>query len=117
MTDTLSCSEFLDLSAAVALDAADEADVRRVEQHAAEWAGAALGTAVAQVEPAAAVRGRLFVVVAHTPQDTRRRIWPRRFRLSTAWLAAAASFAVSVVAIVWVAALQGQIESVQREAQ
>jgi anti-sigma-K factor RskA len=128
MTGTLTCAEFLDLSAAVALGAADPEDERRVEEHASECAdcarqlahfrevGAALGAAVPQIEPPPAVRERLFEVVSHTPQD-RPRIWWRRFRASRAWLAAAASFAFSIVAIAWVAALQGQLARLESEAQ
>jgi PAS domain-containing protein len=124
MSATLSCSEFPDLAAAVALDAAEPLDVQRVERHAEECAdcgrqlaafrevGAALGAAVPQLEPPAAVRTRLFEIVAHTPQERR-----SRWRLSPAWLAAAASFLVSIVAIAWVAALQGQIATLQREAE
>src|SRR5262249_7120997 len=101
---TLSCEEFLDLSAAVALGAAEDDDVRRVEEQAAacpDWGrdleafrevAAALGATVPQVDPPAAVRARLFEVVANTPHEPRRR-WAapavfRRRRFSTAWLVA-----------------------------
>lgn len=128
MSSTLTCAEFLDLAAAVALNAADPLEVERVERHAEDCpecgrqltafreVGAALGTAVAQVDPTPAVKARLLEIVAHTPRE-RRGLWPRSRRLSTAWLAAAASFLVSIVAIAWVAALQGQIGALQREAQ
>jgi predicted anti-sigma-YlaC factor YlaD len=128
MSSTLTCAEFLDLAAAVALDSAEPLDVERVESHAEECpecgrqlaafreAGAALGTAVAQVDPSPSIKARLFEIVGNTPQE-RRRLWPRPWRLSTAWLAAAASFLFSIAAIAWVATLQGQIGTLQREAQ
>jgi hypothetical protein len=129
----LSCDEFLDLSAAVALGAAETDEARRVEEHAAACpdcgkqlaafreVAAAMGATVPQFEPPAAIRARLFEVVANTPQE-RRRLWPRelsftRPRISPAWLVAAASFLFSVIAVGWVAGLQGQIVSLQNQAQ
>ncbi|MGI9147753.1 MAG: hypothetical protein ACR2IK_14575 [Chloroflexota bacterium] len=49
-----------------------------------------------------------------------RRLWPRtqrRLRLSPAWLVAAASLVFSLGAIIWLAALQGQIVALQTDAQ
>ncbi len=131
-SSTLSCQEFLDLSAAVALGAAEVDDMRRVEEHAAACpecgkhleafreVAAALGTVVPQVEPPPAIRTRLMEVVANSPQEPRR-LWSRsavgrRPRLSPAWLVAAASFFISVAAVVWVASLQSQILALQDQA-
>ena len=117
---TLSCEEFLDLAAAVALDASEPEDVRRVEEHAASCpacrarldefrlAAAALGAATPQIEPPAEVRARLFETVGRErpPIPFTRRL---RLRLSPAWLVAAASFFVAIASLVWVAMLQVQI--------
>jgi hypothetical protein len=126
----LTCAEFLDLAAAVALGAADAEDVRRVEAHAHacpecskhlldfEEVAAALGTTVSQVEPSAVVKGRLFEVVSNTTQE-RRSLLPfgmRPPRLPAAWIAAAASFALSVAAIAWAASLQSQLLALQNDA-
>jgi hypothetical protein len=131
---TLSCDEFLDLAAAVALDAAEHGDAERVEQHAAECpdcatrlqefreTAAALGAAVAGVDPPAALRTRVLDLVQRTAQDRQtepRKLWPRavrRARFSAAWLVAAASMLISIVAITGVALLQGQILTLQRDA-
>ena len=130
---TLNCDEFLDLSAAVALGVAEDDDVRRVEEHAAacpdcgqhleafEEVAAALGAAVPQVDPPPAARARLLEVVANTPQEPRR-LWPRnagrrRSWRSPAWLVAAASLCVSLAAVIWVAALQNQILTLQSQAE
>jgi hypothetical protein len=131
---TITCEEFLDLAAAVALDATDADDVRRVEEHAAQCpdcqerldqlceAAAALGSFVPQVEPAPELRARVLEVVRREPRPFSlvvRRFWPRPgrgARLSAAWLAAAASFIVAVAALVWVAMLQGQISQLQSNA-
>jgi hypothetical protein len=126
----LSCAEFLDLAAAVALGAADEEDTRRVQEHARacpecgkhlldfDEVAAAIGTTVPQLDPPAIVKGRLFEVVSHTPQE-RRRLLPfgvTRARLSAAWLVAAASFVVSLVAIGWAASIQTQLIALQNQA-
>src|SRR5215208_5865099 len=96
----LTCDEFLDLAAAVALDAADAEDSRRVEEHAAACpdcgrhlvefreVAAALGAHVAQVDPPAALRRRVLEAVAGAPQEPRpilSRLASRR-RVSPAWL-------------------------------
>jgi hypothetical protein len=131
---TLTCDEFLDLAAAVALDAAEQGDAERVEEHAAQCpdcairlhefreTAAALGTAVSAVDPPAALRTRVLDEVQRTAQDRQaepRRLWPRaarRARFSAAWLVAAASMLISIVAITGVAMLQGQILTLQRDA-
>jgi hypothetical protein len=132
---TMTCDEFLDLAAAVALDAHEPDDARRVEQHASECpdcayhlaefreVAAAIGTGVPQVDPPAALRGRLLEAVRHDepgggpdPRHMRgRRV--RRIRFSAAWLVAAASFLCSLGAVVWVAQLQTQIGALQNDAQ
>jgi hypothetical protein len=123
---TLTCDEFLDLAAVVALDAGELEDVRRVEEHAAEclecrrWlddfrtAAAALGTLMPQVEPSPELRERLFEAVRREPRPLAlvRRMWPRavrRPRVALPWLVAAASLIVAVAALAWVAVLQVQI--------
>lgn len=123
---TLSCDEFLDLAAVVAVDAADPEDVRRVEDHAASCpdcgaqldafraAAAGLAAFVPQVEPPPDLRERVLASVQREPRQLGlvRRMWPRavrRPRLSAAWLVAAASMVVAVVALAWVAVLQLQI--------
>src|SRR4051812_14613178 len=130
----LTCDEFLDLAAAVALDATDAEDVRRVEQHAADcpacgtWlyefrtTAAALGSFVRQLEPPPEIRTRLFQAVHREPRPLAvvRRIWPRaarsRFRVSAAWLVAAESFVLAIVALAWVAVLQAQISDLRNNA-
>jgi hypothetical protein len=129
---TLTCAEFLDLAAAVALDATDESDAKRVQQHAASCpecgrrlqefseVAAALGARVPQVDPPVALRGRLLEAARSTPQErSPARLWPRAVRrpgFSPAWLVAAASFVISLGAITWVALLQGQIAALQSDA-
>jgi hypothetical protein len=133
-SSTLTCEEFLDLAAAVALDVAEQDDAERVEQHAAECpdcatrllefreVAAAFGAAVPIVDPPAALRTRLFDVVRRTARDRQnepRQLWPRalrRARYSAAWLVAAASMLISIVAITGVAMLQGQVQSLQQDA-
>jgi anti-sigma-K factor RskA len=122
----LSCEEFLDLAAAVALDATDAEDVRRVEAHAAGCAGcrgrldefrataAALGASVPQQDPPPELRARVLEAVRREPRTlpfTRRA--PRRVRLSPAWLVAAASLVVAIAALGWVAVLQAQISDLR----
>jgi anti-sigma-K factor RskA len=128
---TLTCDEFLDLAAMVALDAAEAEDAERVEKHAAECpdcaarlrefreAAAALGSVVPQVDPPAALQARVFQALRATDQVRVRRLWPRavrRARLTAPWLVAAASLGISIFAMVGVAMLQGQVMSLQRDA-
>jgi len=130
----LTCDEFLDLAAVVALDAGDADDVRRVEAHAHECpecqarldqlraAAAALGSVVPQVEADPAVRGRLFEAVQREPRPLVARLWPRLVRrpagrkLSAAWLVAAASLIVALASLVWVAMLQVQLSDLRSQA-
>jgi hypothetical protein len=130
---SLTCEEFLDLAAGVALDAADAEDVRRVEEHAETcpvcrgWfdemrmAVAGLGMLAPQLEPPPALRGRVFEAVRREPRPLAfvRRLLPRRAarrpRFSAAWLAAAASFVVAVAALAWVAILQVQITDLRNQ--
>jgi hypothetical protein len=129
---SITCDECLDLAAGMALDAVDDNDARRVQQHAATCpecgrkleelreVAAALGTRVPQVDPPVPLRGRLLEAVRNSKQERPpARQWPRsvrRPRLSPAWLVAAASFVISVGAITWVALLQGQIAALQSDA-
>ena len=128
---TITCAEFLDLAAVVALDAADAEDVHRVEEHASQCAdcrvkldefreaSATLGVLVPQVAPRAELRSRVLELVRREsrPVGIIRRLWPRslagRARVSSAWLVAAASLIVALAALVWVAALQVQISELQ----
>jgi hypothetical protein len=133
--DTLSCTAFLDLAAGAALDAVEPRELALVEAHAATCTecaaqlqefrdvAAMLGSAVPQHEPPAALRTRVPDVARLTRQEpvaARRRLafgWPRRIRLSAAWLVAAASLCMSLGALGWVATMQGQIVALQSEAQ
>jgi hypothetical protein len=128
---TLTCEEFLELAAVVALDAGDEDDVLQVEEHAAgcaecrAWldefrtAAAALGTVMPQVEPSPELRERLFEAVRREPRSLTvvRRLWPRalrrRPRVALPWLVAAASLIVALAALVWVAILQVQLSELR----
>ena len=130
---SLSCDEFLDLAAGVALDAADAEEVRLLEEHAEacpacrDWfnelrvAAAGLGTLVPQVDPPPALRERVFEAVRREPRPlaVARRILPRGFarrpRLSAAWLVAAASLVVAVASLAWVALLQVQISDLRTQ--
>jgi hypothetical protein len=128
----MSCDEFLDLAAGMALNAIDPHDAERVAQHAGQCpdcelklrefleTAAALGALVPQVDPPAALRDRVQDAVRRTPQErTPQPVWrrpPRRLRVSPAWLVAAASFVISLGAITWVALLQGQIAALQSDA-
>jgi anti-sigma-K factor RskA len=130
---SLTCDEFLDLAAVVALDAADPDDLRLVEEHAAgcpdcserlddlRVAAAALGSAVPQMEPSPELRGRVVQAVRQEPRPfgVLRRLWPsaaRRPKLSAAWLVAAASFIVAVMSLFWVAMLQMQVTDLRNQA-
>jgi anti-sigma-K factor RskA len=128
---SLTCDEFLDLAAVVALDAGDPEDVRRVEHHADvcpgcratlddfRLAAASLGSLLPQEEPSPHVRERLFEAVQREPRPLTlvRRLWPaRRHKLSAAWLVAAASFVVAAVALAWVAMLQVQLTDLRSQA-
>jgi len=126
----LTCDEFLDLAAVVALDAGDDEDVRRVEEHAEtcpdcdSWldqfrtAAAAMGSVVPQVEPPPEARARLFEAVRREPRHLAlvRRLWPRGRRVSPAWLVAAASMVLALIALAWVAILQTQISDLRATA-
>ncbi|HEX8967115.1 MAG TPA: anti-sigma factor [Chloroflexota bacterium] len=130
----LTCDEFLDLAAAVALDAAEDNQSRLVAQHAeacprcGAWldvfreVAAVIGSAVPQLQPPEALRVRLLRAVRHEPRRPSivRRLWPRAVRRrasgSAAWVVAAASLLVSLGAVAWVANLQTQIGELQRNA-
>jgi anti-sigma-K factor RskA len=125
----LTCEEFLDLAAAVALHAGDGEDVRRVEQHAREcpkcdgWlqefriTASALGTAVAEVEPPSELRTRVMDAIRREPRRVPFGSRWSRARLSPAWLVAAASFFVAVAALAWVAVLQVEISDMRTATQ
>jgi hypothetical protein len=131
----LTCDEFADLAAAVALNATDalEESTRMLEHHAGgcrdcarqldefRSVAAALGSAVEQVDPPAGLRGRVLFAarqthqpVVRSPRRLVRQAW-RQIRFSPAWLAAAASLVISTAAIVRVAQLQGEIEVIQHD--
>src|SRR5689334_4490436 len=112
----VTCREFLDLAAAVALDAAGPEDTRRVEQHAADcpicaaWLAelresvAAMGAFLPHLEPPPELRERVMAAIRREPRPLAllRRALPRRVvgrRLSAAWLAAAASFVLAIIAL------------------
>lgn len=128
----MTCDEFLDLAAAVALDASNDAEQARVDVHTEACpdcgrrlqefrdVAATLGSRVVQVEPPTSLRNRVMKAVRSTEQERThprplQQRW-RRPRFSPAWLVAAASFVISVGAITWVALLQGQIAALQSDA-
>ncbi len=127
---TLTCDEFVDLAAAVALDAADGEDARRVEEHARrcrrcrawldEFRGTvgALGAAVPQVDPPAHLRVQILEAARKEPRPMpfAPRL-ARRARASLAWLVAAASLIVAIGALAWVAILQAQIGRLENSIQ
>lgn len=127
----MTCEEFGDLAAAVALDCAEPEDVMRVEQHARDCpecaaqlnllreVAAGLGAAVPQVEPPPTLHDRVMRAVEAEARSPIRRLWPRlvsrrRTRFSPAWLVVAASLLVSIGALAWVAVLQSQVSELQR---
>jgi hypothetical protein len=130
---SMTCDEFLDLAAGVALNAADAEDVQRVEEHADACptcraslddfraVAAGLGTLVPQLEPPAAVRERVLAAVQREPRPLAfaRRLVPRsggrRLRLSAAWVVAAASLVVAIASLAWVAILQVQITDLRED--
>jgi len=130
----MSCDEFLDRAAALALDAGDADEIRLVEEHAAACpdcarqlqefreVAAMLGGAVPQVDPPEALRSRVLEVARRTDQVLSRdprRLWSRaqrRVRPSPAWLVAAASLVFSLIALIRVVAMQGQIVALQNDA-
>jgi hypothetical protein len=132
---TMSCDEFLDRAAALALDSADSEEARLVEDHAATCSACAqqlrefrevaavLGSAVPQVDPPDALRSRVLDaarLIQPEAAPAPRRLWPRarrRLKVSAAWLVAAASLVLSLVAVVSVVAMQGQIVALQSDAQ
>ncbi len=130
---TMTCDEFLDLAAGAALDALDDVERMRVDRHASECpdcgrrlqefreVAATLGAHVPQVDPPVDLRPRVLEAVRSTAQERPPvRLWRRslrRPRFSPAWLVAAASFVFSLLAITWVAVLQGQIAALQSDAQ
>jgi len=127
----ITCDEFLDLASGYALDALEPSDVERVEQHATTCAdcahklqefletAAALAARVPQVDPPAALRGRLLEAVRGTPQERppeRLRQRPvRRVRLSPAWLVAAASLVISLASIAWMTRVQDQMTTLRAD--
>ena len=145
MAESALCAEIIDLSAAVALGAAEPGDWERVERHADECpkcaaqlrefreVAAVLGSAVPQVDPPARLRNRLLLTAQRTPQESAvgvlpqararqtkpslvsRWRWPS-LRVSPAWVVAATSMVVSIGALIWVATLQGQVADLRADA-
>jgi Anti-sigma-K factor rskA len=130
---TMSCDEFLDRAAAFALDSGDADEARLVEEHAAACpdcalrlqdfreVAAVLASAVPQVDPPEALRMRVLEAARRTEQplarDPRRLSRAlRRLRPSPGWLVAAASLVFSLVALIRVVAMQGQIVALQADA-
>ena len=126
--DALTCEEFLDLAAAVSLDAGDPEDVARVEAHSAACpdcaarfdefreTSAAMSLLVPQIEPPAGLRKRLVAAVGREPRSrSPLRLW-RRLRVPTAWGVAVASLLVSVGALFRVTMMQAQINDLKQSA-
>ncbi|MGI9146325.1 MAG: anti-sigma factor [Chloroflexota bacterium] len=129
----MSCDEFLDRAAALALDCLQPAEAQIVETHAATCSGCAahlrefrevaamLGSAVPQVDAPEALGQRILDAARRTGQlpvstSASRRL-RQRFRVSPAWLVAAASLVLSLVAVSRVAMMQAQIAALQSDAQ
>ena len=130
----LTCDEFLDRAASVALDSADAEELRLVEDHAAACpqcgaqlrefreVAAVLGAVVPQLDPPDALRSHVVESARRTEQALSRdprRLWARaqrRLRPSPAWLVAAASLVFSLVALLRVLAMQAQIVALQADA-
>lgn len=128
MSRSAACDEMLELAAAAAVDALDEADAKRVEEHAATCpscasalyefreAASVLGAAVDQVEPPAGLRTRVLDAARQTQRTAMprpRRRWPR-LSLRPAWVAVAASLALSVFSIMRVVAMQNEISNLHQ---
>ena len=124
------CDDIIELAAGVALDAVDESDRARVEEHVAQCprcaaaleefreVAFALGSSVPQVEPPSRLRNRVLLAaqrdrpaVAAQP----RRMWPR-LRVSPAWAVAAAALIVSASSLVWVGRLETEVAQLRADA-
>jgi hypothetical protein len=128
----ISCAEFAELAAAVAVNAADADVVREVERHAmrcptcareldeAREAAALLGWATPQVDPPARLKERVLgaALLARPArsQEPARRWWSLQRRVAPVWGAVAAAVLVSIGSLVWAASLQGQVARLQVEA-
>jgi hypothetical protein len=131
VSGSATCDEFVDLAAAAALDVLDSDTKRWVEEHAARCptcgnalhelreAAAVLGSAVPQVEPPAQLRARVLDAARQRPgapgRWRLRPIQPGRIpaRVSLAWVAVAASIALSIVSMARIASLQNQVSELQ----
>jgi hypothetical protein len=118
----------------VALDVADEESIRRVEEHVAQCpecaarlqefreSAALLGVDVPQVAPPPGLRERVMAAAAAEstprPAPRRRRLWPigGPVSINPAWVAVAASLAVSIISVSWAASLQNQVANLQSAA-
>lgn len=127
--EALTCDEFLDVAAAVSLNAGDPEDVARVDTHAAKCpccaarldefreTTAVMGLLVPQIEPPTTSRTRLMAAVDRRPRSrVPLRVWPRRLRVPTAWGVAVASLLVSVGALIRVIMMQAQINDLRQTA-
>lgn len=100
MAESELCAEMLDLSATIALGAAEPGDLERVERHADECpkcaaalrefreVAAVLGASVPQVDPPSRLRSRLLLTAQRTPQEVAPVAAVDRRSASAAWWAA-----------------------------
>jgi hypothetical protein len=119
------CDEFVDLAAAAALDVLDTDTQRWVEEHAAQCpecgkaldefreAAAVLGSAVPQVAPPTKLRTQVLQAARQSPAPPARRLLLWRPRVNLAWVAVAASIALSIVSMARIAVLQSQVTELQ----
>jgi len=132
MAESTMCDDIIELAAGLALDAIDESDRTRVEEHAAQCTRCAaalaefrevafaLGASVPPVEPPTRLRSRVLLAAqrarpAVVVQQPRRRWWPR-VRLSPAWAVAAASLIVSASSLIWVGRLEAEVGQLRTDA-
>jgi Anti-sigma-K factor rskA/Putative zinc-finger len=131
------CEDVADLAAAVALDAADPRDERKLERHLTSCPACArsvddlrataalLGSAVPQVEPPVELRERVLTAAAAAARTDGRSDgvgWPRAWLVplqrapgAAAWGAVAASILISFGSLAWIANLQRQVASLESE--
>ncbi|HET6315009.1 MAG TPA: anti-sigma factor [Chloroflexota bacterium] len=129
MAESAMCDEVTTLAAGLALDAIDDADRARVEEHAAQCprcaaalqefreVAFALGSAVPQVDPPKPLRNRVLLA-AQRERPAAAVSRPRRFgwRTSPAWAIAAAALIVSASSLIWVGRLEAEVGQLRADA-
>jgi hypothetical protein len=124
---SVSCEEVAELAAAVALDAADPRDARKIEQHLSlcppcaravdemRATAATLGSAVPQVDPPAELRERVLAAARAQPGRTGRGTGVWLLPPAAAWGVVAASMVISLACLAWIATLQHRVASLESE--